>query len=133
MASTGVLLTSRHDVLDAARVVALHRDDRGGPADAADASGPVRYHVLVPAGTRRNLLVDVLDHLSLLELRQALDVIRGSDDSHGGTQDTRDARVAAAEALWTRPRRHRASDEGRACGERRSRARGRGGRHPIDV
>ena len=33
------------------------------------------YHVLVPADTERNLLVDVIDHLSMLQLRQALDAV----------------------------------------------------------
>jgi hypothetical protein len=36
-----------------------------------------RYHVLVPADPHRNMLADVLDHLSLLELRGALDAARG--------------------------------------------------------
>jgi hypothetical protein len=36
--------------------------------------------VLVPADVRRNLLVDVLDHLSLLELRDALRALRGHED-----------------------------------------------------
>ena len=42
---------------DVARLVRLHAEDRP------------RYRVLVPADARRNLLADVLDHLSLLELR----------------------------------------------------------------
>jgi hypothetical protein len=53
---------------DARRILALHADD-----------GP-RYHVLVPADTERNLLADVLDHLSLLELKEALEAARGHDD-----------------------------------------------------
>jgi hypothetical protein len=54
---------------DAARLVGLHADDHP------------RYRVLVPADTRKNLLADVLDHLSLLELRRALDAVRRHDDS----------------------------------------------------
>jgi hypothetical protein len=50
---------------DVERLVALHDPDR--PA----------VRVLVPAGRRRNVLVDVLDHLSLLELREAFDAVQG--------------------------------------------------------
>lgn len=50
---------------DAERLVALHDPDR--PA----------VRVLVPAGGRRNVLVDVLDHLSLLELREAVGAVQG--------------------------------------------------------
>lgn len=63
---------------DAARITAFHADD--SPA----------YRVVVPADTERSLLVDVLDHLSLLELREALDAVRGHDD---------DDRAAAGQAL----------------------------------
>lgn len=38
------------------------------------------YTVVVPADTERNLLADVLDHLSLLEFREALDAVRGEDE-----------------------------------------------------
>lgn len=64
---------------DAARITALH-------------DGDVSYRVLVPADTERNLLVDVLDHLSMLHLRQALQDLRGGPDP-------RQARAQAAEAL----------------------------------
>jgi len=54
---------------DAQRLIALH------------AGEPIHYRVLVPADVERSLLVDVLDHLSMLELRQALEAARGDDDS----------------------------------------------------
>lgn len=54
---------------DAGRLVQVH------------AGEDVAYRVLVPADVKRNLLSDVLDHLSLLELREALDAARGRDDS----------------------------------------------------
>ena len=50
---------------DVERLVALHDPDR--PA----------VRVLVPAGGRRNVLVDVLDHLSLLEVREAFQAVQG--------------------------------------------------------
>lgn len=54
---------------DAQRITALHAQE------------PIHYRVLVPADAERSLLADVLDHLSLLELREALDAARGEDDS----------------------------------------------------
>ena len=69
MAATIVLLTERAlGEGDAHRLVALH-DEEG-----------TRYHVLVPADPHRSVLADVLDHLSLFELRGALDAARGRDD-----------------------------------------------------
>jgi hypothetical protein len=58
---------------DASRLVSLHDQDHP------------RYRVLVPADARQNLLADVLDHLSLLELRRALDAVRGRENA---TRDT---------------------------------------------
>jgi hypothetical protein len=67
---TIVLLTEEAlSAQDAKRLIALH------------AGEPIHYRVLVPADVERSLLVDVLDHLSLLELRQALEAARGEDDS----------------------------------------------------
>ncbi len=71
---------------DAGRLVDLH-------AGAADGALPA-YRVLVPADDRRNLLADVLDDLSLLDLRSALDAVRGRDD-----EEEAETRVEAAEAL----------------------------------
>lgn len=82
MADLIVILTEQAlDAGDAARITALHGDEA------------LRYHVLVPADTDRNLLVDVVDHLSLLELRQALDAMRRREPS--GDQ----ARATATQAL----------------------------------
>lgn len=60
---------------DAARITALHADEQ-----------PV-YRVVVPADTDRSLLVDVLDHLSLLELRKALEAVRGHDETDRAQAD----------------------------------------------
>lgn len=65
---------------DAERLVALHDPDR--PA----------VRVLVPAGGRRNVLVDVLDHLSLLELREAVEAVQGHAER---TTDQAEADVRA--------------------------------------
>ena len=67
-AAIAVLSEVRLGEDDARRILALHAE-----------TAP-RYHVLVPADTERNLLADVLDHLSLLELREALDAVRGHDE-----------------------------------------------------
>jgi hypothetical protein len=65
---------------DAARLTDLHADE-----------GPITYRVLVPADVKRNLLADVLDHLSLLELKEALEAARG--------EDSEPTRAEAGEAL----------------------------------
>jgi hypothetical protein len=77
-----VLLTEQAlDADDAKRIRALHEDE------------PLDYRVLVPADTDRNLLADVVDHLSLGELREAVAALRG----HEPTGDQ--ARAGAAQAL----------------------------------
>ncbi|MFN8077372.1 MAG: hypothetical protein U0Q15_18400 [Kineosporiaceae bacterium] len=53
---------------DAAGLLQLHPEE------------PAGYLVLVPADPHRNLLADVLDHLSLLELREALQALRGHEE-----------------------------------------------------
>jgi hypothetical protein len=65
---------------DAVRITDLHED-------------LMSYHLLVPADTERNLLIDVIDHLSMLELRAALDAVLGRA-GHG-----QGARATAAQAL----------------------------------
>lgn len=66
---------------DAGRILALHEGEE------------LDYHVLVPADTERNLLVDVIDHLSMLHLRAALDAVRGREQSGDA------ARVTAEQSL----------------------------------
>jgi hypothetical protein len=79
---TIVLLTEQAlDADDAKRITALHEGER------------LSYQVLVPADTERNLLADVVDHLSLGELREALDAVRGREPKPAG------ARATASEAL----------------------------------
>ncbi len=64
MADLIVILTEQAlGASDAERILALHDGEE------------LTYHVLVPADTERNLLVDVIDHLSMLQLRQALDAV----------------------------------------------------------
>lgn len=53
----------------------------------------VRYHVLVPADTEQNMLVSLVDHLSLGELREALDAVLGREP------EPREARATAKEQL----------------------------------
>jgi hypothetical protein len=83
-----VLTEEALDAGDAARISALHEDET------------LNYRVLVPADTERNLLADVLDHLSLLELREAMDALRGKEHRHGDKpQDAGMALAASVEAL----------------------------------
>jgi hypothetical protein len=72
---------------DAARIAALHEAET------------LSYHVLVPADTERNLLVDVVDHLSMLELRKALDAVRGRETRTGARADAEQALEQSLAAL----------------------------------
>jgi hypothetical protein len=67
---------------DARRIMAVHADENP------------RYNVIVPADTERSMLADVLDHLSLLELKEALEAARGHDDTTPA-----EAATALAESL----------------------------------
>ncbi|MGN6751726.1 MAG: hypothetical protein ACTHJJ_04155 [Intrasporangium sp.] len=53
--------------VDVKKIVALHEDE------------PATYRVLVPADTERNVLVSLLNHLSLLEMREALEALTPVD------------------------------------------------------
>lgn len=57
----------------------------------------VHFEVLVPADTRRNLLVDVLDNLSLLEFAAAFRDVTGGRPTK--EQETKAAEVELAESL----------------------------------
>ena len=58
---------------------------------------PARFEVLVPADTKRNLLVDVLDNLSLLEFAAAFRELTGEKPTKD--QETKAAEVELAESL----------------------------------
>ena len=78
-----VLLTEQPvEAQDAERILALHEGEE------------LVYRVLVPADTRRNVLVEVVDRLSLAHWREALDALR-----EGSRRDGQEARAEAAEVL----------------------------------
>ncbi len=64
--------------LDVERIVGLH-----------EGSEPV-FRVLVPADTKRNVLVSVLNHLSLFEMREALESLKpvNRSEAHSDAEDT---------------------------------------------
>ena len=72
---------------DAARVASLH------------AGEDLAHRVLVPADTERNVLAELLDHLSLGELRAALDAVRGAPDPERARADARTALERSLAAL----------------------------------
>jgi hypothetical protein len=72
--------------IDVERIVGLH--------EGADDREPV-FRVLVPADTRRNVLVSVLNHLSLFEMRAALEALKPVDRGEAHT----DAEQTLAESL----------------------------------
>lgn len=76
---------------DAVRLLAHHvASGPGGPVTE------VAYRVLVPRDSGRSMLADVLDQLSLLDLRAALEAARGHDDA---PQDPATAAAASVQAL----------------------------------
>ena len=71
---------------DVARMVGLHPDEH------------FHYHVLVPADTERNVLVNVLDHLSLFDFRAAAADLR-SPDAHRATTTADEALQKSVAAI----------------------------------
>src|SRR3954471_5622518 len=69
--------------VDVDKIIALHEDE-----------APT-YRVLVPADTDRNMLSEFLDHLSLFEMREALDALKPVDRSEAHT----DAHTALSTTL----------------------------------
>ena len=69
--------------LDVTRITGLHEGDEP------------TYRVLVPADTKRNVLVSVLNHLSLFEMREALEALRPVNRNAAHT----DAEETLAESL----------------------------------
>lgn len=79
MTDTTIVLTEVPlKAIDVERIVGLH-----------EGSEPV-FRVLVPADTRRNVLVSVLDHLSLFEMREALEALKPIDrtEAHADAEQT---------------------------------------------
>ncbi|GLY30320.1 hypothetical protein [Kineosporia sp. NBRC 101731] len=71
MTETSSILVLTEEALseeDALRLTSVHADEQ------------LTYHLLVPADVERNLLADVLDHLSLFQLREALEAVRRDDE-----------------------------------------------------
>ncbi len=81
MTDTTIVLTEVPlKALDVTRIVSLHDGDE-----------PV-FRLLVPADTKRNVLVSVLNHLSLFEMREALESLKPIDEAGARTdaQETLD-------------------------------------------
>ena len=81
------------------RIVIL-TEDTLGPADVEHIASlhpsDAEYHVLVPADTERNLLVSLIDHLSLGELRAALDDVLGREPERHHAVATAAERLAGS-------------------------------------
>ena len=85
-----IILVLTEDTLspaDVEHILALHADDA------------VDYRVLVPADTEHHMLVSLVDHLSLGELREALDAVLRREPkpvrAHATAQESLDASLAA--------------------------------------
>jgi hypothetical protein len=92
---------------DPLRTVLVLTEDTLTSADvqhitALHAGEDVAYRVLVPADTERNLLVSVVDHLGLGELREALDEVLGREprpaEARAEAADQLDGSIAAFRA-----------------------------------
>ena len=86
MTTTIVLTEVPLKALDVTRIVSLHNTPEGDLP---------QFRVLVPADTERNVLVSVLNHLSLFEMREALESLRPVDK----TGARADAEQTLAESL----------------------------------
>lgn len=87
-----IILVLTEDTLtsaDVEHITALHPDD------------DVRYHVLVPADTEHNLLVSLVDHLSLGELREALDAVLRREPAPQRAHSTAAEQLEASIAAFT--------------------------------
>lgn len=60
----------------------------------------LRYHVLVPADTEHTMLVSIIDHLSLGELREALDAVLGREPEPVRAHATAQEQLAASVAVF---------------------------------
>lgn len=60
----------------------------------------VVYHVLVPADTEQNLLVSLVDHLSMGELREALDAALGREPEPAAARQDAEQQLAASLAAF---------------------------------
>lgn len=61
----------------------------------------VRYHVLVPADTEQNMLASLVDHLSLGELREALDAALHREPKPTRARRTADEQLDVSIAAFT--------------------------------
>ena len=70
--------------VDVDKIIALHEEESA------------TYRVLVPADTQRNMLSSFLNHLSLFEMREALESLRpvDRDEAHAGAQTALDTTLA---------------------------------------
>lgn len=59
-----------------------------------------RFHVLVPADTERNLLASIVDHLSMGELREALDEALGREPQPAAATATAQERLTRSLAAF---------------------------------
>lgn len=63
---------------------------------AAQPPRDVVFHVLVPADTEQNMLVSLVDHLSMGELREALDAALGREPRSGAARLDAEQQLAAS-------------------------------------
>ncbi|WP_024288109.1 hypothetical protein [Cellulomonas sp. KRMCY2] len=84
-----VLTEATLTAVDVEHITALHDGDG------------IRYHVLVPADAQHNMLVSLIDHLSLGELREALDAVLRREPKPVRAHANAQEHLAATVAVFT--------------------------------
>lgn len=87
-------------------IIAVLTEDALTDADVANISRlhegeDVHYHVLVPADTEQNVLASLVDHLSLGELREALDAVLRREPEPIRAYQTAEESLEASVAAFT--------------------------------
>lgn len=89
-------------------IVVVLTEEALAPSDAATLSAlyasqdrDVTFHVLVPADTEQNVLVSLVDHLSLGELKEALEAVLGREPAPEQARATAAEQLAASVAAFT--------------------------------
>ncbi len=90
----------------AARTVLVLAEDALGRADVQHVVGMhpddvLRYEVLIPADSERNFAVELIDHLSVGELKQAWHDLRRDVPSQPQAEKTAEEQVTETEALFS--------------------------------
>lgn len=91
--------------MDVSEIIVVLTEDALTDADVTHITGlhegeDVSFHVLVPADTEQNMLVSLVDHLSLGELREALEAVLGREPEPVHAYQTAEEQLEASVAAF---------------------------------